>query len=261
MQNRIYFFITLISFFFITSFTSPNWGPTGHRTVSKIAEKYLKKKVKKKISKILDGQSLAYISTYADEIKSDIKYSKYSAWHYVNFPFGMKYEDSKKSPYGDLAVGIETCKSKIRDKNTSKADKAFYLKLLVHLIGDLHQPLHIGRKEDKGGNTIQVQWHKKGTNLHHIWDEDMINQWDMSYKELASNAKPLTKLQIKKIQEGTVIDWINETRQFTIKVYNSAKKGDNLSWKYSHDYFHPMVEPQLEKAGLRLAKVLNNLFK
>jgi len=261
MRNKTYFLITLISIFFIFSFTSPNWGPTGHRALAKIAEKHLKKKVKKKIAKLLDGQSLAYISTYADEIKSDRKYRKFSAWHYVNFPFGMKYEDSKKSPYGDLAVGIATCKKKIKDANTSKKDKVFYLKLLVHLIGDLHQPLHIGRKEDKGANTIQVQWHKRGTNLHHVWDEDMINQWDMSYDELANNAKPLSKQQIQEIQKGTVVDWINETRQLTIKVYASAKKGDNLSWKYSYDYFHPMVEPQLEKAGLRLAKVLNELFK
>ena len=173
----------------------------------------------------------------------------------------MKDEDSKKGQYGDLAVGIKTCKNKILDSKTSKEDKAFYLKLLIHLIGDLHQPLHIGRKEDKGGNTIQVQWHKHGTNLHRVWDEDMINQWDMGYEELAQNAKPLTKQQIKEIQKGTVVDWINETRQLTIKVYASAKKGDNLSWKYSYDYFHPMVEPQLEKAGLRLAKVLNELFK
>ena len=261
MNNKLYLYSIISLFFILTGFTSPYWGPTGHRTLTKIAEKHLKKSVKRKIKKLLDGQSLAYISTYADEIKSDKKYRKFSAWHYVNFPFGMKYEDSKKSKYGDLAVGIATCKRKIIDKNTSKKDKAFYLKLLVHLIGDLHQPLHIGRKEDKGGNTIQVQWHKRGTNLHHVWDEDMINQWDMSYKELAENAKPLTKKEIEEIQKGTVIDWINETRQLTIKVYASANKGDNLSWKYSYDYFHPMVEPQLEKAGLRLAKVLNELFR
>jgi len=257
------FILTLISLLFITStsYCNPLWGPTGHRTLTKIADKHLKKSVKRKIKKLLNGQSLAYVSTYADEIKSDKKYRKFSAWHYVNFPIGMKYEDSKKSKYGDLAVGIKTCKSKILDNNTSKEDKAFYLKLLIHLIGDLHQPLHIGRKEDKGGNTIQVQWHKHGTNLHRVWDEDMINQWDMGYEELAQNAKPLTKQQIKEIQKGTVVDWINETRQLTIKVYASAKKGDNLSWKYSYDYFHPILEPQLEKAGLRLAKVLNELFK
>ena len=260
MNNKLYIYSISALFFILTGFTSPNWGPTGHRTISKIAEKHLKKSVKRKIEKLLNGQSLAYISTYADEIKSDKKYRKYSAWHYVNFPIGMKYEDSKKSKYGDLVVGIATCKRKIKDKNTSKEDKAFYLKLLVHLVGDLHQPLHIGRKEDKGGNTIQVQWHHRGTNLHHVWDEDMINQWDMSYKELADNAKTLTKQQIKEIQKGTVIDWINETRQLTIKVYGSAKKGDKLSWKYSYNYFHPMLEPQLEKAGLRLAKILNELF-
>ena len=254
--------LTLIVLFLINSniYSKSNWGSTGHRTLAKIAEKHLKNSVKRKIKKLLDGQSLAFISTYADEIKSDKKYKKFSAWHYVNFPLGSKYEDSKKSSRGDLAIGIETCIRTIKSKTSSKSEKVFYLKMLVHLIGDLHQPLHVGRAEDKGGNMIQVQWHERGTNLHHVWDEDMINKWDMSYSELANNAKCLNKSEIKKIQAGTVVDWINETQKLAIKVYGSAKKGDKLSWKYSYNHLG-MVHAQLQKGGLRLAKILNELFK
>ncbi len=256
-MKTITLFLTIL--FVTNTFAIPNWGPTGHRAVAKIAEKELKKSVKKKINKLLDGQSIAYVSTYADEIKSDKNYRKFSAWHYVNFPFNTKYEDSKKSPYGDLAVGIETCITKIKNKNTNKADKVFYLKMLVHLIGDLHQPLHVGRSEDKGGNDIQVQWHGTGTNLHHIWDEELINKWDMSYTELANNTKCLSRHEIKQIQTGTAIDWINETQKLAIKVYGSAKKGEKLSWKYSYNNL-PLVKSQLQKGGLRLAKILNELF-
>ena len=244
----------------IKTYSKPNWGPTGHRTLAKIAEKHLKKSVNKKIKKMLDGQSLAFVSTYADEIKSDKKYKKFSAWHYVNFPLGSKYENSKKSSHGDLAIGIETCINTIKNEQSTKNEKAFYLKMLIHLIGDLHQPLHVGRAEDKGGNTIQVQWHGKGTNLHHVWDEDMINKWDMSYRELADNAKYLSKSEIKQIQSGTVVDWINETQKLAIKVYASAKNGDKLSYKYSYDHLG-LVQSQLQKGGLRLAKILNELFK
>ena len=80
------------------------------------------------------------------------------------------YADAKKNPRGDLVTGINKCIEVLKDKNSSDVDKAFYLKLLVHFMGDLHQPMHIGQREDKGGNTIQVQWFGRGTNLHSVWD-------------------------------------------------------------------------------------------
>ena len=231
---------------FQTVHSKPIWGPTGHRTLSEIAEKNLSKRAIRKIDKLLDGQSLAFVSTYADEIKSDKKYRKYSAWHYVNFPFDKTYQESKKSPYGDLAVGIETCINKIKNPYSSKKEKIFHLKMLIHLIGDLHQPLHVGRAEDKGGNAIYVKWHGKKTNLHRVWDEDMINSWDMSYTELADTSDTLNKNQIKNIQKGSVVDWINETQDLAIMVYKSAKKEDKLRYKYSYDHFG-LVRSQLQK--------------
>ena len=240
-------------------FSNPIWGPTGHRTVGKIAEKHLKKSVKCKIEKILNGESLAFVSTYADEIKSDRSYSKFYTWHYVNFPFNTDYNDSKKNPKGDLVTGIETCIKILKDKNSSKKDKAFYLKMLVHLIGDLHQPLHVGRAKDKGGNTIQVQWFKKGTNLHRVWDVEMIEEWNMSYIELADNTKTLSKTEIANYQKGSVLDWIYDSQKLAKMVYASAESGDKLRYRYSYDHFGT-VRTQLQKGGLRLAKLLNEIF-
>lgn len=235
------------------------WGPTGHRTTGEIAEMYLTKRAKRKINKLLKGESLAFVSTYADEIKSDREYDQFYTWHYVSFPLGTRYEDSDKNPKGDIITGINHCIFVLKDICAKDADKRFYLKMLVHLLGDLHQPLHIGRKEDKGGNTIQVQWFGNGTNLHHVWDEDMINKWDMSYVELANNAQELSKSEIESIQKGTVLDWLYDTRKYTAKVYNSVEPGQNLRYKYSYDYF-PLVRKQLQKGGLRLAKILNEIF-
>ncbi|MGV6845097.1 MAG: S1/P1 nuclease [Lutibacter sp.] len=238
----------------------PYWGKTGHRTVGQIAQQYLKNRTKRKIAAILDGQSLAEVATFADNIKSDRKYSKYYTWHYVNMPFDVDYQHAVKNPKGDLVTGIAKCKAVILDKNSTKDEKAFYLKMLVHLIGDLHQPLHVGRKEDKGANLIQVQWFGQGTNLHSVWDDKMINFYKMSYSELASNADHLSKEQIKFIQKGSIVDWVNETHQLAIKVYGSVKKGENLRYRYMYDYFQ-LVRSQLQKGGIRLAEVLNELFK
>ena len=137
------------------------WGQTGHRAVGEIATKHLSKSVLRKVKELLDGQSLAMISTYADDIKSDRAYRKYSTWHYVNLNDDETYQTSKKNPKGDLVTGIKECVKVLKDKNSSIEAKRFHLKMLVHLVGDLHQPMHIGRKEDKGGNTVQVQWHGK----------------------------------------------------------------------------------------------------
>ncbi|MCG8795237.1 S1/P1 nuclease [Tenacibaculum finnmarkense] len=236
------------------------WGQTGHRATGEIAQNNLTKKAKRQIDKLLQGESLAFVSTYADEIKSDRKkFGKFYTWHYINMPLDAKYSEVAKNPKGDLITGIEACVKILKDKNSSIKDKRFYLKMLVHLIGDLHQPLHIGQKENKGGNAIQVQWHGKGSNLHRVWDGDLINMWDMSYLELADNAKRLSKEQIKVLQKGTVIDWMQDTHTLTKKVYGSVKTGDKLSYRYSYDYF-PVVREQLQKGGLRLAKLLNEIF-
>ncbi len=239
--------------------TKPTWGPTGHRTTGKIAEMHLTKKAKKKINKLLKGESLAFVSTFADQIKSDKKYDKYYTWHYVNMPFDVAYEASEKNPKGDLITGIQKCIEVLKSDTSSNEDKVFHLKMLVHLLGDLHQPMHIGRAEDKGGNTIQVQWFGKGTNLHRVWDENMIQEWKMSYVELANNAKDLSKEQIKVIQKGSVLDWVNDTRKLTRKTYESVKVGENLRYRYSYDHFGT-VRTQLQKGGVRLAKLLNDIF-
>lgn len=258
-MKSAYILIIFLITFLAGNANNPDWGQTGHRTIGKIAENYLEAKTKREISKILDGQSLALVSTFGDDIKSDKRYKDFYSWHYVNMPFGVKYEDSEKNPNGDLVTGIEKCKSVILDKNASKDDKAFYLKLLVHFIGDLHQPMHVGRAEDKGGNTIQVQWFNDGTNLHSVWDSKMIDSFQMTYTEMAANADKISKEQVKYLQQGTIADWANETQTFAIKAYASTEVGEKLSYNYMYENFG-LVRSQLQKGGIRLAKVLNDLF-
>jgi len=235
------------------------WGQNGHRATGKIAENHLNKRAKKRIDKLLKGQSLAFVSTYADEIKSDSAYRKYYSWHYVNMDLEESYADATKNPKGDIVTGINKCIKVLKDNNSSEEDKSFHLKMLVHFVGDLHQPMHIGQKEDKGGNAIQVEWFGKETNLHAVWDTKMIENWNMSYLELADNAKDVSKKQIAAIEAGTLIEWVDETHELTKKIYKSAEVGENLRYRYSYDYFG-IVRDQLQIGGIRLAKILNDIF-
>lgn len=236
-----------------------DWGKTGHRVVGEIAEKYLDRKAKKVVASLLDGHSLAFVGSYADEIKSDRKYDSFKPWHYVNFPFGDRYEAHPKSDEGDIVQGISTCIEVLKDDKSTKEEKAFYLKMLVHLIGDLHQPLHIGIADDKGGNDFQVRWFGSGTNLHTVWDSEMLSSYDMSYTEVAANADVLSKEEVEALKRGTVLDWMYDSRTLCEDIYENSEIGEKLGYNYMYKYMDT-VRYQLQKGGIRLASILNEIF-
>lgn len=158
-----------------------------------------------------------------------------------------------------MVSGIQECIEILKNESSTEADRIFYLKMLVHLIGDLHQPLHAGRKEDKGGNDIQLQWFGKGTNLHRVWDSNMIDDYGMSYSDLSREFPSLRRQQIKEVQKGTILDWVAESQELANEIYDSVEKGEKLGYSYSYKYWN-IVEKQLQKGGLRLAGVLNEIF-
>ena len=169
------------------------------------------------------------------------------------------YSDEKANPDGDIVFGIRKCIAALKNGNTSKEDKAFYLKMLVHLMGDLHQPFHTGRGGDKGGNDIQVRWFNQGTNIHRVWDSQMIDDYQMSYTELAANADKLTSKELRRISSGDLLDWMYESKELSKKVYENVQVGDKLGYEYAYTWF-PVVREQLQKGGIRLAEVLNEIF-
>jgi hypothetical protein len=151
-----------------------SWGKIGHRTVGEIAQRQLSFTAEQKINEILDGQSLAVASTWADEMRSNPEFDKYSTWHYVNLPLDKEYGDVEHlgpNVVKMINTAIPILQSPMADKKT----KQFWLKYLVHMVGDVHQPLHTGREEDWGGNKINVYFKGRKdaeglTNLHDLWD-------------------------------------------------------------------------------------------
>jgi hypothetical protein len=256
MKKLVLFFLLTVQ---LSLAGTPFWSKTGHRAIGEIAQQHLSRKAKKAIAKLLNGQSLATVSNFADEIKADTNYRKFSAWHYVNYPEDKTYSEVEPSPYGNVIIGIEKCIQIIKNENSSEADKVFYLKMLIHLVGDLHQPMHVGRLEDKGGNNIQVQWFNRGSNLHKVWDANMIDDHGMSYTELASSLPKLNKKQRMEIQEGDIYIWVEESQDLANELYKSVEVGEKLYYRYGYTWWST-VEKQLQKGGLRLAKVLNDLF-
>lgn len=256
-MNKTIWILLLIPF--LAGATEPFWSATGHRVVGSVAEMHLSPKARKMIDKLLWGQSLAEAATFADDIKSEPAFRKFSPWHYVNLLPQGTYEEVADNADGDIVKGIDYCVSVLKDKSTSLADQAFYLKLLIHFIGDLHQPLHVGRAEDRGGNKIQLQWFDRGTNLHRLWDSNLIDDYGMSYMELSQNLPKWSKAKIREVQRGAVLDWVYEVRNVVNRIYDGVQSGDKLSYRYSSDWW-PTVEDQLLRGGLRLAAVLNEIY-
>lgn len=252
-------FLLAFLIFSQTLLASDDWGQNGHRVVGETAENYLKSKVSRKIGRILNGQSIADASTYADDIKSDRAYDKYKPWHYANVSFDQTYAEADKNPDGDIVYGIEECISKLKSGKLDKENEQFYLRMLIHLVGDMHQPLHFGLKEDKGANDFKVKWFNQPTNLHSVWDTKMIQSYNMSYTELTATLPELTKSEVKTIQSGSLLEWVEEIREITREVYKSAELGDDLSYRYMYDWFG-IAQTQMKKAGIRLAVILNDIY-
>ncbi len=255
--KSIFFFFTTV--LFSSGLLANDWGKTGHRVVGEIAQQHLTPKASKKINQLLGGMSLAYVSIYADEIRSDGRYDHLAPWHYVNFKGNEKYHESEKNPDGDIITAMETCINFLKDPKSSAQEKAFYLKLLVHFIGDIHQPLHAGRKADKGGNQIQVYWFDEPTNLHTLWDSSLIDHYQMSYTELSAHLPQLSQKEKEIVMQAPRVDWAHESQVLAQDIYAQTPENATLGYSYHYQHFDT-VRKRLLHAGLRLAATLNAIF-
>lgn len=235
-----------------------SWGQTGHRTTGYIASKHLTKKAKKNIDRILKGESLAYVSTWMDFIRSDDQYDHTHPWHYATIPDGMTYEQAGTPEEGDAIVTINRLIQELKTGNFSDYDESFALKCLIHLIGDVHQPLHVGNGNDLGGNTVKVKWFGRDSNLHRVWDTDMINNEKWSAEELANQLEGKYSDYVERWTTTNVEVWINESYELRQQVYNIPENG-MLWYPYLFENWYT-VEVRLMKAGLRLAAVLNEIY-
>jgi len=233
------------------------WGATGHRATGHIAEKYLSKKAKKELQRILGQESLAMVSTWMDDIKSDRAYNHTHDWHWVTIPDGMTYDQTEKNPNGDIIQTLERLIAELKQGGLDAKTKAEHVKMIVHLIGDIHQPLHVGKEGDKGGNDVRVTWFRNNSNLHRVWDSDIINNTQLSYTELAESLGRPDKITVANWQKASVRDWAYESMSYREKVYDY---GDgNLGYEYAYKNYD-LVKQRILQAGIRMAAVFNDIF-
>lgn len=234
------------------------WGVTGHRTVGYIAEQHLTKKAKKQIDRVLKRESLAIVTNWMDDVRSDDAYDHAFHWHFVTIPDGETYETCEKEEKGDIIEAIERMTAALKKGGLDANTESEHVKMLAHLIGDIHMPLHVGNGTDRGGNDVKLKYFWKDSNLHSVWDSGIIDGKRLSFTELAKSINTLSKEEVEKIQNTSVRDWAKESMALRDACYEI---GGKKSINYRYDYKHwPTVQQQLLKAGLRLAATLNDIY-
>lgn len=241
------------------------WGTTGHRTIAEIAERHLTKKAKKQLKQIIGNQKLAFYANWPDFIKSDTTgvYKETDVWHYVNVKSGLSAAEFESAIKGlstpSLYSQIKKQKEIIKNQKNPLAQREVALKFLIHLVGDLHQPLHVGRAEDQGGNLIKLSFFKETTNLHTLWDTKLVDFQKYSYSEYAEVLNRRPAEAYRKAQQGSLENWFYESYAMASRIYAQTPANANYSYDYNYK-FADVVDNQLYLGGVRLAKILNEIF-
>jgi nuclease S1 len=241
------------------------WGPEGHRVVAVIAQMNLTPQARKQLAKILGPyNSLGAISSWADDARVD--YPETGPWHYIDIPLAAnKIDMARECPDGDCVIAqIEKFEKVLKNPHSSEADRRLALKFVVHFVGDLHQPLHCEDNNDKGGNMVQVVFFSQPTNLHAVWDSGILHQIRPYGNQLAEelNAR-ITPADKKLWAKGTLEDWALESHRLARDVaYKRLPAGSPPALGQAYlAAATPVVETQLEKAGIRLASILNQSLR
>ena len=244
------------------------WGPRGHRVATKIAEARLTPEAKAAIRALLnEGDTLADVSGWADREGHDVEPDS-AAWHYINVPITASHVDHKYALRPDGVVNrIGHFRRILADPKVSKRDRTRALLFFMHFIEDVHQPLHVGDNNDRGGNLTQVQYFNEGANLHRIWDSTIIEDAGRDDRVWLKAIEPLlTPRNVAEWSKGDAESWADESLQDAKLAYHFPKgaqkpiqSGATLGRDYSEAAL-PIIRRRLAQAGIRLANELNAVF-
>jgi hypothetical protein len=280
--------LVILYILFFTSSIGFSWGKNGHRIVAEICEAHLTPQAKAELVEILGKNYLQEIATWPDYIKSEDAWKFADSWHYTTVHMDQTVEQVRVQ-YGadkeindaleaialmtDILQGkaeaIQWFEKLMKSKNAKpfhNSTTATALAFLVHLVGDIHQPMHVGKNKDRGGNSISVLFFDERTNLHAVWDSRIIEQEGLSYTEFVRFIDKYSDEEIALCQNSSIDDWAKESIVLREDIYNTIYDYTDrdtglpsFSWRYQHDYI-VHVKDRLVKSGVRLAGLLNRLY-
>lgn len=254
----------LFSVVLFLPFQSNAWGLLGHRIAGEIASSYLTPGARKAIQQILGTESIAMAGNWADFIKSDTSYRYINQWHYIDFDSASDYTQMlrylKNDTTADAYTKLNFLTKQLKNKNLPQSEKLMYLRLLIHIAEDVHQPFHAARKGDTGGNEIKVSWFGQSSNIHRVWDEQLIDNQKLSYTEYTAAINHANSKQRAMWQKQPLSKWLYDSYTISEQLHKELQGPDHkLGYEYNFKHIKTLNE-QLLKGGVHLAALLNQIF-
>lgn len=244
----------------IVSLNAFGWSQKGHDVTAYIAEQHLTPTTRAAVESLLDGKSMVYWANWLDNASHQRPLAYTKTWHYKNIDEDVRYEEAPANPAGDAVTAIKSRIEILNDPASTVEEHQLALKILIHVMGDIHMPLHMGHATDLGGNRIKVKFFNRENNLHSVWDSSLpeaAHKW--SYTEWQQQIDRTNPATADSIVSGNVDDWAMETVGIASQVYVYFQPGRNISYN-DIARWTPVIEEQFLRGGLRLAAILNSIF-
>ncbi|WP_144606000.1 S1/P1 nuclease [Algoriphagus algorifonticola] len=250
--------VGIILLFSLVSTQSFAWGQLGHYLIGLMAQRQMKESTVKRVEKIIYPMSIARSGTWMDEIRSDSTFNYATTWHYLTSKNG-EYDPAHQEKGGDAYEAIQRLKNELKAGGLTPQQEAEKLKMLIHMVEDIHQPLHVGTGEDRGGNDVKIEFFGNPTNLHALWDSGMIERQGMSYSEIANELyRRITPELQRHYQSASMQDWLKEAVSLRPMVYD-LPENKRISYSYMYQYYH-VAEERMVAASVRLAQILEEIY-
>lgn len=233
------------------------FGADGHRIAGLIAQERLCTEAQQQVRTLGQGQGLDQLGLWADWIRGEPEWEHSAAWHYMNIPDGARLEDYRHPPEGDILWAIRYFGARLADRQEPIAERRDALRFLVHFAVDIHQPLHVGRESDRGGNMIDIDPDTGGpVNLHRFWDTDAVALSGLEVEDYVLNLAGLIEANAPAWEQDMLMDWARESQILRPDVYDFGGRGNRLTRNYLENA-ERITRVRLAQAGVRLAAEVN----
>ena len=259
MTVRILFFWVSLSIVLVLSGSGRafGFGADGHRIAGLIAQERLCAEAQQQVRTLGQGQGLNQLGLWADWVRGESEWEHSAPWHYMNIPDGASLEEYRHPPEGDILWAIGHFAARLADRKESIAERRDALRFLAHFVVDLHQPLHVGRESDRGGNMIDVDPGNGGpVNLHRFWDTDAVALSGLEVEDYVQSLAGLIEANTRAWEQDTLMDWARESQALRPDVYDFGGRGNRLTRNYLENA-ERITRLRLAQAGVRLAAVVN----
>lgn len=256
----ILFWVTLNCFMLYCANTYA-FGPQGHKMVADIATRHLTPDAHQQLLKMTQGKGLSSLATWADHIRKQDKWRHTAPWHYINIDDNQTWQTVERSSKGDVITALEHFEAVLKEQTSNQEQRWQALAFYIHFVADIHQPLHVGYAHDKGGNAVNIIFDGKLSNLHRVWDSQLLSH--LSKDEYNQLINHIGSSDIQQWQGKSYYEWADESKTLRQQAYQFQASTSNKA-QLSEAYIannKKVVSMRIQQAGIRLAEKLNLLLQ